>query len=440
MNRAGWMRQDDGGGNMRKIAVMLGFLGVIVLRGGASAQVSPVAVTQITDTPAATLLLPYFEVSLPAKPGAKPKGITTFFEINNASATAILAHVTIWTDLAVPVLQFNSYLTGYDVLTINLLDVLNGHLPQTASAGQDPLDAITPKGQFSQDINFQSCLNILPPADLAPATVTDLRNALTGKSSVALGGCGGLDHGDLIARGFVTVDTVNNCTARFPSDAGYFGPGGSGDATNQNTMWGDYYFIDAKKKVGVGDALVHIVASATDPETSVAGQYTFYGRLVGWSAADNRQPLSTTFGARYINSPKGGLFPGGTSAIVWRDPKVVQAAFPCGGSPPWYPLAQEGIVAFDEQEQPEIPAVANAFPAATQRVKINGPTLPVTFPSGWLYLNLNDSPTGSGSNPTENPTGAQAWVSVLHANTGKLTVGTRAVQLDSATAGTHFTP
>ncbi len=433
------MRQDDGGGDMRKIAVMLGLVSVLVLRGEASAQ-QPISVTQVTDTPAATLLLPYFEVQLPSTPGGKQSGVTTFFEINNASATAVLAHVTLWSDLAVPVQQFNVYLTGYDVQTINLLDVLNGHLPQTASAGQDPQDTISNKGPFSQDINFASCNGVLPPADLAPAVVTDLRNALTGKASVALGGCAGLDHGDLVARGFVTVDAVNNCTPRLPSQAGYFVSGGSGDATNQNVLWGDYYFIDGKKKLGVGDPLVHIVASATDPDTSVSGQYTFYGRLVGWTAADNREPLSTTFGARFINVPKGPLFPGGTSAIVWRDPKVNQAAFACGGSPPWFPLGQEGIVAFDEQEQVELPAVANAFPAAAQKVKINGPTFPVTFESGWLFLNLNTSPTGSGANPAENPTGAQAWVSVQHANTGKFTVGNRAVQLDSAAAGAHFTP
>lgn len=436
----GWKRQDDGGGDMRTIAVVLGLLSVMVLHGGASAQLQP-PVTQVSDTPAATLLLPYFEVNLPKTAGGKASGITTFFEINNASATAVLAHVTLWSDLAVPVQQFNVYLTGYDVQTINLLDVLNGHLPQTGSAGpEDPNDTVSPKGAFSQDIHFASCDGVLPPADLVPSVVTDLRNALTGKSSVALGGCAGLDHGDLVARGFVTVDTVNNCTSRFPSDAGYFGSGGSGDATNQNVLWGSYYFVDPKQKLGFGDPLVHVVASATDPETTVGGQYTFYGRLVNWTAADNRQPLSTTFAARFINVPKGPLFPGGTSAIVWRDPKVNQGPFTCGSTPAWYPLAQEGLEAFNEQEEVETPAVANAFPAAAQKVKINGPTLPVTFDSGWLFLNLNGSPTGAGANPSENPSGEQAWVSVQHQNPKKFTVGNRAFQLDSATDGAHFTP
>src|SRR5436309_9338206 len=73
----------------------------------------------IDDVPAATLLLPYFEVD-----AANGSGITTLFSINNASATAVLAHVTVWTDLSVPVLDFNVYLTGYDVQSLNLRDIL----------------------------------------------------------------------------------------------------------------------------------------------------------------------------------------------------------------------------------------------------------------------------------------------------------------------------
>ena len=46
--------------------------------------------------------------------------------INNASATAVLAHVTVWSDWSVPVLDFDVYLTGYDVQTINLREVLLG--------------------------------------------------------------------------------------------------------------------------------------------------------------------------------------------------------------------------------------------------------------------------------------------------------------------------
>src|SRR4051794_35500038 len=77
----------------------------------------------IDQMPAATLLLPYFEVD-----PANPAGLTTLFSINNGSAAAVLANVQIWTDLGVPTLGFNVYLTGYDVQTINLRDLFNGQL------------------------------------------------------------------------------------------------------------------------------------------------------------------------------------------------------------------------------------------------------------------------------------------------------------------------
>lgn len=143
--------------------------------------------------PAATLLYPYFEVDL-----ANPTGMTTLLGLQNASATAALAHFVVWSDLGVPVLNFNVYLTGYDVQTINLRDILvNGTLPQTASAGQDPNDTISNKGIFSQDINFASCAGQLPQPPLPGSTVASLQAALTGQAAAGLGGlCAGTNRGD----------------------------------------------------------------------------------------------------------------------------------------------------------------------------------------------------------------------------------------------------
>jgi hypothetical protein len=138
---------------MKKTALTLALVGLLALGGQAAA-----VICTIDAVPGSTLLLPYFEVDL-----NNPNGLTTLFSINNASATAILTHVVIRTDLSVEVFDFNVYLTGYDVQTINLRDILvNGLLPQTASAGQDPHDTISPKGPLSQDINFASCNGFLP--------------------------------------------------------------------------------------------------------------------------------------------------------------------------------------------------------------------------------------------------------------------------------------
>src|SRR6266550_4718433 len=74
----------------------------------------------IKVAPAATLMLPYFEVDTnPNVPGQ-----TTLFTITNVSRYPQIAHVTLWTDWAYPVLTFNIFLTGYDVQAINLYDVI----------------------------------------------------------------------------------------------------------------------------------------------------------------------------------------------------------------------------------------------------------------------------------------------------------------------------
>src|SRR5688572_14487267 len=62
--------------------------------------------------PAATLLLPIFDVDLAAAAGA---GETTLFTITNVSSAPQIAHVTVWTDWSFPILDFNIFLTGYDV-------------------------------------------------------------------------------------------------------------------------------------------------------------------------------------------------------------------------------------------------------------------------------------------------------------------------------------
>jgi len=440
---------------MKKIAVAFALVSLLALGGQAFA-----VICTADDVPAATLLLPYFEVDL-----NNPNGLTTLFSINNASATAVLAHVVVWSDLSVPVLDFNVYLTGYDVQTINLRDIIvGGSLPRTASAAQDTGEAepdpnptptaISNQGQFSQDITFASCAGQLPPPPLPGSFTLHLQQSLTGLSSAILGNrCAGQALGDNIARGYITVDTVNNCTLRFPGDAGYFVAGGLGDATNQNVLWGDYFYVNNGQNFAQGETLVHIEASATNPETSVAGQYTFYGRYTGpaagWTAADNREPLATNFAGRFVN---GGAFDGGTDFLCWRDSKVNQGPFTCpaaaGVRPPWFQLGQELVVIFDEVENPEVPTSLPVSPqpptqtnllcpAEAQRTQIGGSGFPVTPSFGWIFANLNQSNTSSTGSPQEDPLASQAWVTVVMDAQGRFSVGFDAIQLDSACTAAH---
>jgi hypothetical protein len=94
--------------------------------------------------------------------GAQPKGITTVFTVRNADQDAVLAHVTIWADLGIPVTFFDLYPTGFDMQEIDLAEVIDGRLPSTATAGQDPTDSISPHGPLSQDVTFATCSGVLP--------------------------------------------------------------------------------------------------------------------------------------------------------------------------------------------------------------------------------------------------------------------------------------
>ena len=432
----------------------------------------------LSDTAGATLLLPYFEVDL-----ANPTGMDTIFTINNMGVTgfsgsnanlqgptAILAHVVIWSDLGVPVFNFNVYLTGFDTQLIDMRAVLNGTLPRTASAGQDPTDTISPHGTFSQDINFASCntgvytppinsyARLPPPLALGAAQINNLQTSLTGQASTNVSGmCAGVNHGDNVARGYVTVDTVNNCTPRFPGDVGYFGSGGTGDATNQFQMTGEVFYYDQLHAIARGGNLVHIHASGTDTLTSTSGGYTFYGAFDSFTATDNRQPLPTNFGARFVNgnftlgtiptptSPAWGFPPltpplGNTSLIVWRDPKSTPAYFTCGVPPAWYPLSQEGVVEFDEQEHAQALNSVTGFGAATQVVTVGGSGVPVTYTSGWLYMDLNSIVTGQVSGQTD-AAAEQAWVQVLEQSGNRIfNLMHNAQALDSGTKASHTVP
>jgi len=372
----------------------------------------------LDESPGATLLLPYFEVDL-----ASPGGRTTLFSINNASASAVLTNVTLWSDLGVPTLHFQVYLTGYDVQTLNLRDIFAGKLPRTASAGQDPADTISPRGERSQDINFASCLGTHPyPATIPQSFIDHLRAAHTGHASALLPGCSGQLLADGLARGYVTVDTVSRCELKFPSEAGYFGAGGI--ATNQNVLWGDFYLIDQDNNFAMGDNLVRLEA---DPTAFHNGDMTFYGRYVGYSGSDAREPLPLIWATRYLD---GGTFSGGTELLVWRDSGTKNTSFPCLSHPSWYPLDMSDLVTFDEQETPDriqpfpgLPPPGPIFPlipAETNRMKI-GAELPVPFQFGWAAFHL-----GLGFT---NLSRSQAYVTTLMSANGRFMVGFGATPL-----------
>ena len=478
---------------MKKVLVCFSLAALLAMGGQAFAEICT-----IDDVPAATLLLPYFEVNL-----GNTTGVTTLFSVNNASAAAAIAHVTLWTDWSIPTLDFDVYLTGYDVQTFNIRDIFDGKVPITADRGVDAGlgDAISPSpplgsgqsanvnpftGPFTPGVptefDFPSppstsgpCVQIYASPVLDGSRIAALRNAHTGKNAPAYGGCVGATYGDNIARGYITVDSVTQCNLLFPSSATYFS-GGIADV--RNILWGDYFYVNGGENFAQGETLVHIESCNTPPVVGTTapfigfvgnggrrptgapwcpfapGEYTFYGRYTALAGQDQREPLSTTFAARYLN---GGTFTGGTDMVIWRDSKTIptgaNGAQTCGNTPAWFPLNQGDVVAFDEQENPQNLCVVTSdvsppptdqptcFPLETQRASVNGGNIigtdfTPTAPFGWLYLNLNTTVTGvtypSVSTFINPPSIAQAWVTAVMDASGRFSVGFDAIQLDSA--------
>jgi hypothetical protein len=380
----------------------------------------------IDTVPAATLLLPYFEVDI-----THPDGLDTLFSINNAGAGAVLAHVTIWTDQSIPAMNFDVYLTGYDVQTLSLRDILvNGNLPATAPRGQDPLDRISPRGPFSQDVDLASCSGLLPYQNLHVSTEmrAHVQAWLQGRRSPLTDNCAGsrqLDEG--ILRGYVTIDTVSACNLFFPSSWAEYGP----LVTHQNVLWGDVFYVNPAERFAHGETLVHIEAC---PTCFTQGDHTFYGRYNGASGADAREALPTTMAARFVN---GGAFSGGTSFLIWRETDSWAGAYPCSWHGPlsWYPLRLTEVEVFDEEEQTVTPETCPSAPTceqpieianAAQRAKVVTDFL-VPFDSGWVYLNLQHGDLYGDPY-------AQMWAIATMDTNGRFSVGFDAIQMDNANA------
>src|SRR5258708_6993516 len=199
----------------------------------------------VTVSPAATLLLPYFEVDL------NNRTQDTLFTITNVTRYPQIAHVTIWTDWSFPLFAFNIYLTGYDVQGISINQVLGGTVAQPAGTGptvwQSPLGALS--AGFTANPNFAgggTSINCnAQPGYLSVPLVFALRTALTtgvynpsGSVSCVTGSGAaiavGRQHANSI--GYVTIDVVSNCTSRLPTDPLYY----TNDLLFDNVLIGDY--------------------------------------------------------------------------------------------------------------------------------------------------------------------------------------------------------
>lgn len=444
---------------MKKGIALLAVGVLLALGGQAIGQTLEVGQCVVDTVPAATLLLPHFKVDFESP---VETALTTLFSVNNASAAPAVAHVTLWTNWSIPSLDFDIYLTGYDVQTWNLYNLFaDGDLPITAHADQDPGDVISPNNMhptWDPVGLFPGCDTNLPfPSGLNASLLERIQKAHTGQDDfqgAPPGRC--FASPTAIAEGYITIDNVNDCNLLFPQQAGYFGDGGSGFASNENQLWGDYFVVDRLNNFAFGEPLVSVeafdcvVGSAEPACVGVTpawaiGDYTFYGRYLTppWTAIDNREPLASTWAARFL---AGGDFDGGTKYHVWRDSKVNPDSEPvplCAVGPSWFPLNETQVVAFDEEEDaeelcfvfgggfvspPDDPDDPTCFPLETQHVTVGEGDLDPSWDFGWMYLNLNFSLAP----PTAVDPIAQSWVVTQMSALGRFSVGYAATQLTSA--------
>lgn len=357
----------------------------------------------IATLPAATLLLPYFEVDINSQ---QTTARTTLFTIVNTSSEQHTARVTIWTDLAYPVATFNIVLTGYDVQSVNLYDTIA-------------------RGRFFIGDPAEQALCGATSANIPPLILADLRTALTiGRTQACGANAVGLTHSNAI--GYVTIDTVATCGTTMPNDPAYYS-----ELLYDNVLTGDYETIDPNPTTGNfagGDPLVHIRAI---PEGGPAGivaktnlPYTFYDLYTprgtnDFRAMDRRQPLPHAFIARFIQGGTGAF---STNLRIWREGLVPPGAA-CADYKANVGTAMKvsEIMRFDEHENPTLvtfaPILVPTVPIlpATSSLPTSGSIIPPLGVSGdlggFIYLNLD-----AGTSPNKTSKNAarakQNWVVV----------------------------
>ncbi|HYC58526.1 MAG TPA: hypothetical protein VEK79_03085 [Thermoanaerobaculia bacterium] len=347
----------------------------------------------IAVAPAATLLLPYFEVDLDNRVGQ-----TTIFTVTNVTSVAQIARVTLWTDFAYPVFTFNLYLTGYDVHTIDLYDVLNGTIRTTGRHGMGAW--VSPRGDLSKDnsaLDESECGHL--PETIPQFQVERMHVAFT---EGRVPGCDKVGSTHWYAVGYATIDVVGNCGTAIPIDAEYF----TNDLRFDNALIGDYQSVDPGVDFAQASPMVHIRAIGERRRGRFTTNLprTFYGRFQGPARpnADARQPLPSTFAARWAN---GTATEFQTRFKIWREART-NAAATCRAYADNARLELAESVVFDEDENGEgeqrepcpvttcIGKPSIVLPATSLVSIADDEIFPQdvidTEASGWAYLNLND--------------------------------------------------
>jgi len=399
--------------------------------------------------PAATLLVPYFEVN-----SADVNGMDTLVGVVNTSPNELVARVVVWNVDAYSIFGFNIFLTGYDVVTFSMRQVLvYGHFPNNACTsdtyrftshnvdcdgdGQYFNNAWTQNdGLFSSN---GTAWDVACYPDASPAAIADWQCKLS---------IGSYDGYNTNYVGYLTIDNTITCAGGLHdmNAALYFKPNyldtdgdgikDHGILENSNVLLGDIIYFDRTNSMA--DAVPAVSIEAMGESSSLSGHtwgmlpeewqdwgissfYYKYEFPIGMTLpTDAREPLPVEWGFRYIGNAS---FDGGTWVDVWRshNPSFDHWSVP-GGPCNWggtigmaysviynqlseeigYPGAP--VIAFDEEENTEQwadgPGPPVSIPIAAQRIQVSvnaSMPWPLVAESGWIAISFDTDYTVFGS-------------------------------------------
>jgi hypothetical protein len=270
----------------------------------------------IDQRPAATLLVPYFQVSYDADgnlistgPGARDTIVT----IGNASAAPMIAHVNVYNRFSQLVLDFNIALTGFDLQAMRVSDVIGGILPNTPlDFDGEPLGDVCQRAGGAVYPDLDGFLRVSP---LFPATPLDNTLATTQYDQVFFSvaeqlreDCGG--DLDLLAIGYMAIDHANYCNLSDPTLPNYYYNNALG---NENNLFGEIVFTSGEGLPTYAMSTVNLEADTVIGQIALNDPFPVPRSTPGTGSSLRTRPTTARTAARAIRRPTSRSARPGTS-------------------------------------------------------------------------------------------------------------------------------
>jgi hypothetical protein len=418
--------------------------------------------------PSVSLLFPYIVYDY-----SGTTTTNTLIAITNTGSEAQIVHITLWSDYSFPVLDFNVVLSGYDMETINIRDILEfGDLPITGTQGSLIINGPAPGEDGPVSHSDGAWLdNIMPDSDGTNSLLVRCppsSGAYPGHYAI------GLDSGDLDILEFYftisqlstkmhndcvgttydlsptpswwqlrsgseptwiygTADVVWECNRLFPDQPAYW----TTQAMYDNVLIGDVFWVDDVANFSEAGNAVHLQADQQIAEVvtldSTGNPITFYYRYSTRNLVtpDYREPLPTAWALRYVGVEESDMdthiraWKGSTFSTTVADLYIPSGfvgtylAYDCWAYTYWAWDEDEMVATVDESPW-SIPGVVDVFPnllpLETQEVLADEFNTP--GPDGWfLFVWPNSNWDGLASTPA--PDWYQTWMGVRYSAFGK---------------------